>query len=315
VSGEARLAGGLLRQKHGLTAAAAAALTAVLAGTVALAAAPAPPPAPTDFVTDNVGLLSPRVRENLDQRLREVQARTGHYVGVWIGSSTGGEPLEDFTVRTFAAWRVGRKGIDDGLVIFLFAADRRIRFEVGYGLEGTIPDAISSRIIQDVMAPRLKAGDADGAVIHGVDATLAVLDGQPWSRAIDAQAAGTDLTAGAPGAAPEPPGAFAPRGPPGARRPQVHHGLLYNVIKWILIVAVLLFLITHPSLAFWLLMSLSGRDGGGGFGGGGGGGGFSGGGGRSGGRGGGGGAGGGGGGGGFWGGGGRSGGGGASGSW
>jgi uncharacterized protein len=236
------------------------------------------PPAPTRWVTDTAGMLSPGVRESLDQRLREYQARTGHQVLVWIGASTGAVPLEDFTVRAFAAWRVGRKGIDDGLAIFLFAADRKIRFEVGYGLEGTVPDAIASRIIRDVMVPRLKAGDADGAVLHGVAATLAVVDGQPWSSAIDAQAAGTDLTAGAP-EAPGEPGAFAPRGQPGSRRPQVHHGLLYNVIKWILIVGVLLFLITHPSLAFWLLMSLSGRDGGGG--GGGGGGGFSGGGGRS----------------------------------
>jgi uncharacterized protein len=278
VDRRARPASGALCRRLDL---AAAVLSAVLVGAVALAAAVVPPPAPSRWVTDNAGLLSPGVRETLDQRLREHQARTGHQVLVWIGSSTGGEPLEDFTVRAFAAWRVGRKGIDDGLVIFLFAADRKVRFEVGYGLEGTVPDAIASRIIQDVMVPRLKAGDAGGAVTHGVDATLAVVDGQPWSQAIDAQAAGTDLTAGAP-EAPGEPGAFAPRASPGAGRPQVHHGLLYNVVKWILILAVLLFLVTHPSLAFWLLLSLSGRDGGGGGGfGGGGGGGFSGGGGRS----------------------------------
>jgi uncharacterized protein len=275
----------------GLCAPAPLVRAATLATPVAAAPAPVPapgqpavPPAPVRWVTDQAGFVSPGVRQELDARLEQVQARTGHQVLVWIGTTLGSEPIEDFAVRAFAAWRVGRKGIDDGLVIFLFPADRKVRFEVGYGLEGQLPDVIASRIIRDVMAPRLRAGDHDGAVVHGVEATLAILDGQPWSRAIDAQAAGTDLTAGAPGAAPETPGepgAFAPRASPGAGRPQVHHGLLYNVVKWILIVAVLLFLITHPSIALWLLLSFSGggRDGGGWSGGGGGG--FSGGGGRS----------------------------------
>jgi uncharacterized protein len=246
---------------------------------------PAVPPAPVRWVTDPTGFLSPGVRQELDARLEQVQARTGHQVLVWIGSTLGGEAIEDFAVRAFGAWRVGRKGIDDGLVIFLFPADRKVRFEVGYGLEGQLPDVIASRIIRDVMTPRLRAGDHDGAVVHGVEATLAILDGQPWSRAIDAQAAGTDLTAGAPGAAapeaPGEPGAYAPRASPGAGRPQVHHGLLYSVVKGILIVAVLLFLITHPSIALWLLLSFSGGGRGGGGWSGGGGGGFSGGGGRS----------------------------------
>lgn len=249
-------------------------------------ASPAPPvpPAPAHWVTDEAGFLSPGVGAALDARLRDYQARTGHQVVVWIGGSTGGVPIEDFTVRAFAAWKVGRKGLDDGLAIFLFALDRKVRFEVGYGLEGQVPDAIASRIIGEVMVPRLKAGDHDGAVTHGVEATLAVVDGQPWST-IEAQAAtGTNL-GGAPGAAapeqssPEQP---APGAAGGAARPPVHHTLLGTIFKGILIVAVLLFLITHPRLAFFLLMSLSsgGRNGGG-FGGGGGGGGFSGGGGRS----------------------------------
>jgi len=271
----------------GRSRAGAALAGVILASALAAAGAAAAgrtPPAPTRWVTDEVGFLSPGVREELDERLRAYQARTGHQVLVWIGGSTGVEPIEDFAVRAFAAWRVGRKGIDDGLAIFLFADDRKVRFEVGYGLEGQVPDAIASRIIQEVIVPRLKAGDHDGAVVHGVEATLGVVDGQPWST-IEAQAAtGTNL-GGAPGAAapeqssPEQP---APGAAGGAARPPVHHTLLGTIFKGILIVAVLLFLITHPRLAFFLLMSLSsgGRNGGG-FGGGGGGGGFSGGGGRS----------------------------------
>ncbi len=239
------------------------------------------PAAPARWVTDPVGFLSPAVRDGLDARLREYQARTGHQVLVWIGATTGGVPIEDFAVRAFAAWRVGRKGIDDGLAIFVLADDRTIRFEVGYGLEGQVPDAIASRIVGEVMVPRLKAGDRDGAVTHGVDATLGILDGQPASS-IEAQAAtGTDLGAapgvGTPGAPGAP--AYPYDGSRRGLRPPVHHSLLFIICQWILIAAVLLFLITHPRLAFWLLMTIFSQGSGGG--GGGGGGGFSGGGGRS----------------------------------
>jgi uncharacterized protein len=277
------LAGGL-PPAGALPGAGAPAAGAVPAVPAAPGAGPAAavPAAPVRWVTDPVGFLSPAVRDGLDARLREYQARTGHQVLVWIGGSTGGVPIEDFAVRAFAAWRVGRKGTDDGLAIFVLADDRAIRFEVGYGLEGQVPDAIASRIIGEVMVPRLKAGDRDGAVTHGVDATLGILDGQPASS-IEAQAAtGTDLGAapgaGAPGTqgAPAYPYDGGRRGP----RPSVHHSLLFIICQWILIAAVLLFLITHPRLAFWLLMTIFSQSSGGG-GGGGGGGGFSGGGGRS----------------------------------
>jgi uncharacterized protein len=246
------------------------ALAVVLAGAVLFAVAPiaiaqpAVPPAPTRWVTDDAGFLSPGVREELDGRLHDYQVGTGHQVVVWIGASTGGVPTEDFAVRAFAAWKVGRKGLDDGLAIFLFALDRKVRFEVGYGLEGRVPDAIASRIIGEVIEPRLKAGDHDGAVTHGVDATMAVVDGQPWST-IEAQAAtGTDL-----GAAPETPENRAGAGP------TVQHGLLRHIFIGILIAAVLLFLVTHPSVALELMFDVLvdgviGGRGGGGFSGGGG---------------------------------------------
>ena len=75
-------------------------------------------------------------------------------------------------MRTFAAWRVGRKGLDDGLVLFVFAKDRKVRIEVGYGLEDQVPDAIASRIIREVIVPRIQAGDQDGALAAGVGALL-----------------------------------------------------------------------------------------------------------------------------------------------
>ncbi|MDR3670565.1 MAG: TPM domain-containing protein [Holophaga sp.] len=223
-----------------------------LCGGWLLEAQAAPPASPQHWVTDGPGLLTPAVREGLDRRLEAYQKGTGHQVLVWIGTTTAGDPLEEWTVRAFAAWKVGRAGLDDGLVIFLFAGDRKVRVEVGYGLEGQVPDAVASRIIQERILPGLKAGDVDGAVTAGVDGVLAAVGGETAGNASQdrGRAAGTPL------------------GP----------------LAWILIALLglgfLVLAITHPGLAIWLLFTmLSGGRGGGG--GGGGGGGWSGGGGRS----------------------------------
>lgn len=208
------------------------------------------PPAPERWVTDGQALLSSGTREDLDQRLAAYEKATGHQVLVWIGGSTGETPLEDWTVRTFESWKVGRKGVDDGLVLFILAQDHKLRIEVGYGLEGQMPDVVASRIIREAIAPRLGRGDWDGAVRAGVDGILGVLDGEVRST-------------------PD-------RGPSPVRGTL---GLGQIVLFGILGLGFLLLLVTHPNLAIWLLFSL--LSGGRGGGGGGGGGGWSGGGGRS----------------------------------
>jgi uncharacterized protein len=155
-------------------------LLGLLAFAAVAHAAGAPiPPAPTRWVTDNAGFLSPERRALLDQRLEAYEQRTGHQIIVWIGNTISGAPLDDWAVHTFEAWKVGRKKFDDGLVMFILAADRKIDIEVGYGLEGEVPDAIANRVIQEVMAPRLRAGDRDGAVQAGVEAILAAIEGKP----------------------------------------------------------------------------------------------------------------------------------------
>jgi uncharacterized protein len=152
-----------------------------LAMLAALVVAAAPPAAPTRWVEDPAGFLSPGARATLDHRLEAYEAATGHQVMVWIGTTLDGAPLDDWATRTFAAWKIGRKGLDDGLAVFLLAADRTIAIEVGYGLEDRVPDAIASRVIREVMAPRLQASDRDGAVTAGVDALLAAIEGRPWT--------------------------------------------------------------------------------------------------------------------------------------
>jgi len=173
---------------------------------------------------------------------------------VWIGDSIGAAPLDDFAVKTFQAWQLGRKGSDDGALLLVLAKDRKMAIEVGYGLEPRIPDAVASRIINDVIAPKLREGDADAALEAGVDAMLESIEGKAFEHA-----------------------------PKGAKR-EVEKGLPSTVKLigfGILALAFLVLFITNPSLAMSLLFVMaSGRRNGGG-GGMGGGGGFGGGGGRS----------------------------------
>ena len=165
----------------------AVALMLALVGAVAPAAAQsasAPgsatstPPSPTRFVTDGAGFLSASAQDELEQRLARYERDTGHQVLLWIGQTTGGEPIESWAVRAFKAWRVGRKGLDDGVAVFILAADRKVRIEVGYGVEDRLPDAVAARIIGDQMIPRLRAGDQDGAARAGVSGVLEAVGGE-----------------------------------------------------------------------------------------------------------------------------------------
>jgi uncharacterized protein len=245
-------------------------LAAALVVSIALAHAETPiPPAPTRWVTDRASFLSTATASDLDARLDDYARRTGHQVLVYIDHTTGGVPIEDWGVRAFERWRVGRSGIDDGIVLLVFADDHRVRFEVGYGLEDRVPDALAKRIIEEMIVPRIRAGDRDGAIRAGVGAVTAAIGGEAGAgRGVVEQ----------PAPAPIP--------------------LWMKIVGGAVFLIFIAFVVTHPSLAWLMLLSIgSGRGGGGGWGGGGFGGG------------------GGGGGGGFSGGGGRSGGGGASGSW
>ena len=241
------------------------------------------PPAPTQYVTDTVGFLPPATVERLNARLHDYEQQTQHQIIVWIGSSTGDVPIEDWATRAFEKWGVGRKGLDDGLALFIMAKDRRLRIEVGYGLEGDVGDLRAHRIIDEIILHKIRAGDNAGAVEAGVEAIIErIAQPQPASEATS---------------------------------PQTRVRTSWPIGTWIFVGVIAFFVLalvaTSPGFVVWMLVSmLSGgnrrrgrrRGGGywdGGFGGGGwGGGGWSG-----------------GGGGGFSGGGGMSGGGGASGSW
>lgn len=227
-------------------------LLVMLAATPLVAGAPVPP-SPARWVDDQSAFLSPATRSTLDARLEGYQRATGHQVVVWIGNTLGGTALDDWAVRTFAAWKVGRKGFDDGIAMFVFADDRTVDIEVGYGLEDKVPDAVASRVLRNVMTSRLRAGDRDGAVTAGVDALLTPIEGKPWSGS--AAAATTSVP-------------LAPKG-------------RTSLFSWILgalgVIGFLIFAVSHPRMAMLLLWTFAaggrrgGMGGGGGFGGGGGG--------------------------------------------
>ena len=133
------------------------------------------PPTPDHYVTDNAGALSSDTRSSVENKLQAYERATGHQVIVWIGQTTGDVPLETWTGETAQHWRIGRKGMDDGAVLFLFMQDHKVRIEVGYGLESSLTDADAHRIVADVIVPRMKAGDPDGAVSNGAAAMLTTI--------------------------------------------------------------------------------------------------------------------------------------------
>ncbi|MGC2634021.1 MAG: TPM domain-containing protein [Candidatus Cybelea sp.] len=130
------------------------------------------PPTPAHYVNDNANALSENARASLENELHAYESATGHQIVVWIGQTTGDVPLETWTGETADHWKIGRRGKDDGAVLFVFMQDHKARIEVGYGLESALTDADSYRIITNVIRPQMRANDVDGAVGSGVAAML-----------------------------------------------------------------------------------------------------------------------------------------------
>ena len=155
---------------------AAAFLLLVLAGAVATADLRIPP-APDRRINDYAGVLTPTQRDRLEQQLVERERGSGNQVVVAIFRSLDGESLEDFSIRLAQAWRIGRKDLDNGVIFLVFLDDRKMRIEVGYGLEPTLTDAVSSSILRDVVAPRFREGKVAEGIGAGLDAIEAAIKG------------------------------------------------------------------------------------------------------------------------------------------
>jgi uncharacterized protein len=131
-------------------------------------------------VTDTIGMLTPDQRNALENVLKEHEDRTGNQIAILLVASTAPEAIEQYSIRVADAWKLGRKGIDDG-VILLVARDnpsslRRLRIEAGRGVQGSLTDAQSKRILQDVIAPHFRQNDFYGGLAAGVSAIAALID-------------------------------------------------------------------------------------------------------------------------------------------
>jgi uncharacterized protein len=163
---------------------------ALLLASVSAAQVPAPapsaardfvPPAPTQHFTDYASFVSVKAAARLDDKLARFEARTGHqFLVVVFKEMAVLEPpaasMEDFTLRTANIWGVGRKGFDDGTVLFVFVRERKLRLEVGRGLVGVLTSEVAQRIVDERITPDLRRGDTDGGLEAGIDAVIAVLE-------------------------------------------------------------------------------------------------------------------------------------------
>ena len=152
-------------------------LLAVFVASGSLAQAIAPPL--VGHVTDQTGTLSPEQIATLEQTLSAFEARKGTQLAVLIISSALPEAIEQYALRVAESWKIGRKHVDDGVILVVAKDDRTLRIEVGYGLEGALSDIISKRIISETIVPRFKQGDFFGGIALGIDQIIGVIDGEP----------------------------------------------------------------------------------------------------------------------------------------
>ena len=129
-------------------------------------------------VTDLAGALTAAQQAALESRLQAFEALKGSQVAVLIVPTTQPETIEQYSIRVVEKWKLGRKKVDDGVLLLVAKNDRKLRIEVGYGLEGVLPDVIARRIIAEDIAPHLKQGDFYGGIEVGVNRILAVIKGE-----------------------------------------------------------------------------------------------------------------------------------------
>ncbi|WP_370652530.1 YgcG family protein [Polynucleobacter sp.] len=135
-------------------------------------------PALSGRVIDQTATLTPSQIASLDQTLSNFEAKKGSQIVVLIVPSTAPEAIEQYAIRVAEQWKIGRKKVDDGAILIIAKADRALRIEVGYGLEGVLTDATSKRIIDQIIVPRFKHQDFYGGITDGVNAVIGVVDGE-----------------------------------------------------------------------------------------------------------------------------------------
>ena len=155
------------------------ALLACLLLAMATLRAEVPVPPLEARVTDLTRTLTPEQTAELEQQLAQIEAREGSQIAVLMLPTTRPESIEQYGLRVAEQWQLGRKGVDDGVLLLIAKDDRELRIEVGYGLEGALPDAIAKRIIAETIVPRFKENDFHGGILAGVRQIERVVEGEP----------------------------------------------------------------------------------------------------------------------------------------
>ncbi|MBU3948575.1 MAG: YgcG family protein [Proteobacteria bacterium] len=150
----------------------------------------------TGRVTDNAQILSAETRKALTESLKAHESRTSNQIAILTAPTLNGESIEDYAVDVFEEWKLGQKGKDNGILIIVAPNDRRMRIEVGYGLEGTMTDLMAGRIIQYIMTPKFKNGDYNGGITAGAKAVIDVLEGGKVQEIEDGKSDATERSGG-----------------------------------------------------------------------------------------------------------------------
>ena len=129
-------------------------------------------------VNDYAKMLSPTAARQLDRVLQDLETSDSTQIVVLTVPSLEGDSLEEFSIRVAEQWRIGQKNLDNGAILLIAKAERKLRIEVGYGLEGRLTDLMAGRIIANVIVPRFKEGQIDQGVLDGVQAMVGVVTGE-----------------------------------------------------------------------------------------------------------------------------------------
>ena len=143
-------------------------------------------------VNDLTGALSAGQIAALDTELRAFEQKKGSQIAVLMLPSTQPETIEQYSIRVAESWKIGRAKVDDGVILVIAKNDQRLRIEVGYGLEGAIPDVVAKRVIREVIAPHFLANDFYGGISAGAQSLMKLIDGESLPAPAQPQAGGTD---------------------------------------------------------------------------------------------------------------------------
>jgi uncharacterized protein len=143
-------------------------------------------------ITDLTGTLAPGPLASLESELRAFEQRKGSQIAVLIVPSTQPETIEQYSMRVAERWKIGRAKIDDGVILIIAKNDRKLRIEVGYGLEGAIPDVAAKRVIDEVITPRFRADDFYGGIRDGAHRLMKLIDGEKLAAPERAQPTGVE---------------------------------------------------------------------------------------------------------------------------